>query len=86
MTQEWQTEPEDFPAELAIGGESYPNMFERAVRVVMHAVAIIALVLASLLLASLIRLGSQIGDAVDRVNSPGVLTTGCPAGDGECGG
>lgn len=87
MTHEWQPGPEDFPpTELAVTPEAYPNLFERTMRVIMHGVAVVALVLASLLMLTFIRLGFNLGDAVDRINAPQPYSTGCPVGDGECGG
>lgn len=67
-------------------GPAYSNLGERIVRVVMHVVAIITMMLAVLLMLTFIRLGAQIGAAVDRVNDPGPVVSGCPFGDEECGG
>lgn len=89
---EWTTGPEDFaptaePLPL-LEHHPYPNVGERAIRIVLHVMGIVALALVSLLMFTLIRIGAQIGDAVDRVNTPDVIptATGCPFGDGECGG
>jgi hypothetical protein len=89
----WESGPEDFTPEGAflpihevVGSPIYPNLAERVLRMVLHVVGIVALVLVSLLMLVLLRLGTQIGSAVDRVNSPDPGTTGCPFGNGECGG
>lgn len=85
--------PEDFPPPLPLtvvpdelDAIVVPNLLERILRSIMHAAAIVALVLASLLMLTFIRLGFNLGDAVERINNPDPGVTGCPAGDGECGG
>lgn len=65
--------------------DRYPNLAERVVKVALHVVAIIALVLASALMVVAIRAGVAIGESVQRI-APQPLVTGCPFGDGECGG
>lgn len=85
----WNDRPE--PAEPVTlepteAGPTYPNLGERVIRIVLHVVAIITMALAALLMLTFIRIGAQIGDAVDRVRAPDPLVTGCPFGDEECGG
>jgi hypothetical protein len=82
----WDDQVGAHEARELVAPARYPNLLERVVRLVLHAVAIITLALASLLMLTLIQLGARMGDAVDRVNAPDVLPTGCPAGDGQCGG
>jgi hypothetical protein len=67
------------------------NMFERVLRGAREVVAIVALILASvlmaLLLATLGSLASRWGDSggvVGPAPEPGV--SGCPFGEGQCGG
>lgn len=81
----WEHEPEFLPETMQII-QPVPNIVERIVRVVLHVVGTVALILASVLMLTLIRFGLNVGNAVDRFNTPDPAVTGCPFGDGECGG
>lgn len=88
---QWEHEPEELlraplMPDVELVGAIYPNLAERVVRVILHVAGIFALILASVLMLALIRFGLNVGDAVDRFNEPKPVTTGCPFGDGECGG
>lgn len=65
-------------------GPLYPNLFERIVRVVMQ----IAFTVACLLACVFMVLGlAALSSVADRLGSdPAPAVTGCPFGDGECGG
>jgi hypothetical protein len=63
-----------------------PSLAERIIRSTMHTLAIVALGLVSLLMILLLGAISRIGQAVDDLGTPATATTGCPFGDGQCGG
>lgn len=62
-----------------------PSRAERAIRTTMHLFAILALVLVSLLMGFLLIAGARLSSAVSDL-APSPAVTGCPFGQGQCGG
>lgn len=65
--------------------ERYPNLAERIIRAVRDVLASIALLLAILTFILGIRFLSAVGQAIDDIK-PDPAVTGCPFGEGQCGG
>lgn len=72
------------PVDLKVGA-LYPNRAERIIRSLMHVVAIITMLLVSLLMALLLTTAASIADRLGEVD-PAPAVTGCPFGEGQCGG
>ena len=72
------------PAELK-AAERYPNLAERIIRATRDVLASIALLLVILSFILGLRFLSAVGKAIDDIR-PGPAVTGCPFGEGQCGG
>jgi hypothetical protein len=64
---------------------TYPNLAERIVRFIRDALAAIVLAMVIVMLVLSARFVVSMGAAIDQWRSTSAVT-GCPAGDGQCGG
>jgi hypothetical protein len=92
--QGWSGEPGQAALPVAATTELktmvYPNRFERTVRVIRDLLACLALLLASALMVLFLTFVTSVAHRLDQVGTddpaPDPAVTGCPFGDGECGG